>query len=155
DGKTIRVREGQRTDRATLLITARVPSWTTRTLPRDVPAADFDHLIRQMADDAGLRGIETVPFLIEGTFADVRLHVINGACPMTAREGDKDAPIRVTIYESRGTLVGVYATHSAGVLTHHDTQTHVHAMLDGPPTTVGHVDSVSVRSGALVRFPKR
>jgi alpha-acetolactate decarboxylase len=153
-GQTTSTHKAEPKDRATLLITAQVPRWTARTLERDVSPSDFDRVIREMADGAGLKEIPTVPFVIQGTLMDLQMHVVNGACPMNASEGGKDAPIRTALAEARGTLVGIHTNADPGVLTHHGSSTHVHALLNGPPIAAGHVDSVGVKAGAIVRFPE-
>jgi acetolactate decarboxylase len=49
-------------------------------------------------------------------------------------------------------LVGFYSTAHRGVFTHHDSDTHVHAVVDDPPLAA-HVDGVRLLVGSTVAFP--
>lgn len=144
------------------LIGAYVPSWTARTVTADVAPDAFD---RQIADAAAQAGVDTsAPFVftVEGHFSDLRLHVINGACPMHARlrrmEIPKDRqPVEVEHDQVRGTVVGVFATDAVGRITHPDTSTHVHLLFKDPAsgeTVTGHVEQLGLLAGAVVRVPR-
>jgi hypothetical protein len=67
-------------------------------------------------------------FTVEGDFSRVRLHVINGACPMHARLkkitlSKEQRPFEAELERVSGTLVGVYAKDAVGKLTHPATST--------------------------------
>ena len=87
------------------------------------------------------------------------MHIINGECPTVgsgqSRAGASPEPYRAAHEVAYGTLVGFYAEGQAGVLTHHDSRTHVHAMLAGEQPLMGHVDAVDLKAGAVVRVPVR
>ena len=42
---------------------------------------EFDDFIQKTLSEAGLDELETVPFVIEGRFSSLDLHVLNGNCP--------------------------------------------------------------------------
>ena len=51
------------------------------------------------------------------------------------------------------TLVGIYAENAVGEITHRDSNAHVHVLGHGDKKVVAHVDKVSLRPGASVKFP--
>jgi hypothetical protein len=142
---------------AVFLAVARVPRWTEITLDADVAAEDFDDFIHSTLAGAELAELETVPFVIEGRFPTLNLHVLNGQCPFaevqTSLPGS-GPPHRLELTDAQGTLVGFYGEHGAGRITHHWTRTHVHALV-GPDNdrTAGHVDAAALKAGAIVRVP--
>ena len=79
----------------------------------DVSDDEFDKKIASAAASAGLNIEEPFPFVVEGDFVDVRLHVINGACPIRARMKKTELPADQQPFEAEmsevtGKLVGVY-----------------------------------------------
>ena len=161
DGKLAPVRGDDL--QATLLVGAYIPAWTEYKVESDVPAAGFDAMIRDAAKGAGVDVSKPFVFTIEGEFSDVRMHVINGACPMHARLKKIELPKEQTPFEGeygsvRGRLVGVYASDAVGELTHPATSTHVHLLFeDGASGTrsTGHVEQVGLVTGAVLKLPTR
>jgi alpha-acetolactate decarboxylase len=148
---------------ATLLVGAYVPSWTQRQLTATIEDDRFDETIASLASQAGLKTSEPFPFVIEGTFSNVRLHVINGACPLHARLRKIDLPKQHQPFEAvlekvRGTLVGIYAQNAVGNITHPATATHRHLLFKDAASgkvVTGHVEQAGVLTGAVVRLPKQ
>jgi len=148
---------------AVFLAVAQVPRWTEVRLGRDVSAKEFDDFIQTTIHQAGLGELETVPFLIEGRFSSLKLHVLNGQCPFAdvkVKIEGAGPPHRTTLNDVQGLLVGFYSDKGAGRITHHWTRTHVHAVvgteeertsLRSVPT--GHVDAVSLKAGTIIRVP--
>ncbi|QOJ15221.1 MAG: acetolactate decarboxylase [Planctomycetia bacterium] len=144
------------TTNATLLIVAYVPEWTTISIDRALPAESLDRFVRDAAERAGLETAQPFPFVIEGEFRDVAAHVVNGHCPLDGSPETADAePFRVNEKAIRGTLIGFYARDSAGRLTHHGTESHIHLLNRSPQVLVAHVETVGVAQGAVLRLPKR
>lgn len=145
-------------DSAVFLAVAQVPKWTDVKVERDVSTDEFDAFVQKTISDAGLDKLDTVPFLIEGGFSALELHVLNGQCPFaeveTQREGS-GPPYRTTLDDAQGLLVGFYSDKGAGRITHHWTRTHVHALV-GPSDrrVAGHVDSAALKAGSIIRVPK-
>jgi hypothetical protein len=54
----------------------------------------------------------------------------------------------------QGRLVGSFARDAAGVLTHHGSWVHVHAIVDLDPIFTGHVESTGIAAGAVLRVPE-
>jgi alpha-acetolactate decarboxylase len=146
---------------ATLLVGQSVRSWSGETIDEDVAADRFDEVIH---DAAASQGVDTsVPFMfiVEGEMIDVRLHVINGACPVHARMKkleiqDDRLPFEHESSRLRGTIVGVYAPDAVGKLTHPATSVHAHLIyIDGTTgaRVTGHLEWVGIAAGATVKVP--
>lgn len=145
---------------ATLMVGATVPAWEEEAVPRDLSGDDLEAYVAGRAEAAGLDAERPFPFLIEGAVRDLRLHVVNGACPMRlAHMGEPDPVGREPFREHREAaevrILGFYARGRGGDLTHHGVATHTHVVLAGPRGSryTGHVESVSVSRGATLRLP--
>lgn len=149
--------------KATLMVGQSIERWTRHTVTEAVPHERFDEAIGAMAGGVGEETAEPFVFVIEGAFTDVRLHVINGACPIHARINkleiaEADRPFELDVQNVSGTLVGVYAANSVGRLTHPATKTHTHLIFTDQKTgerVTGHVERVGLAKGAALRFPTR
>ena len=142
---------------ATFLATAEVTDWREFVLDEDLTPDRFEETIAAFGKTAGLDAETGFPFVVEGAFSPIDLHVINGRCPLASDSaGEEDAtsdPIRIARGTAIGTLVGFYAEGSGGVLTHHGAHTHVHVLIPRDPQTAGHVDAVGIQRGGRVRLP--
>jgi alpha-acetolactate decarboxylase len=149
-------------EEATLLVGAYVPAWAEHEVTSDVAAEDFDGYVAAAAAQHGKDVDEPFVFTIEGELTAVRLHVINGACPIHARLKKLDLQQEVRPFEAEmshvnGTLVGVFAKDSVGNITHPATSTHTHILYEDPrsgETVTGHVEQVGLRKGSVLRLPK-
>jgi hypothetical protein len=149
------------TQAATLLVGQSVPRWTDIALQDAVTPEGFDDVIRDSAVGRGLDPVQPFMFLVEGDLIDVRLHVIDGACPVHARMQKLETPPDRHPYELnatrlRGTVVGVYAPDAVGKLTHPDTSTHAHLIFTDPKTgkrVTGHLERAGISGGATVKVP--
>lgn len=146
---------GERTrsssESATLLVTAEVTAWQ-RVLITKVSGSELDAVVLSHARAAGVDVSKPFPFVIEGEFADIHLHVIRGGCPIANPDGPK--PARVHKEMARGRIVGFYAHNSSGDLTHHTSDVHAHIILDGESLISGHIDTIRVRPGNTLRLPQ-
>jgi alpha-acetolactate decarboxylase len=149
-------------DSATLLVGAYVPSWGEHKVTTKVPADRFDPFVEDLAAKAGIKTSQPFVFTVQGEFFNLRLHVINGACPMHARlkkvEIPEDRrPAEVEFEKMRGTLVGVFAKDAVGSITHPATSTHMHLVFKDPASgkaVTGHVEQIGLAEEAVVRLPK-
>jgi alpha-acetolactate decarboxylase len=147
---------------ATLLVGAYVPSWTEHKVGRSVATDEFDEYVLDAASKAGINVSAPFVFVVEGEFSNLRLHVINGACPLHARlrkiELPKEhQPFEVERDTVKGKLVGVFAKDSVGNITHPATSTHMHLLFNDEKsgnTATGHVEQIGLREGAILRLPK-
>jgi alpha-acetolactate decarboxylase len=147
---------------ATLLVGAYVPSWTEHSVSAAIRPDEFDQAIADLAEQTGIKVTNPFAFVAEGEFSNLRLHVINGACPLHARlkriELPKEQrPFELELQKVRGTLVGVFAKDAVGSITHPATSTHVHLVFKDPAsgkTVTGHVEQIGMLAGTVVRLPK-
>ena len=147
---------------ATLLAGQSVEDWTSLMLDEAVSHEHLDETIAAAATDAGLDIATPFMFTIDGEFTDVRLHVINGACPVHARIkntelAQSERPFELETERLTGALVGVYAADAVGRLTHPATSTHTHLIYEDHETgerVTGHLERVGLAPGAVLRLPK-
>ena len=152
------------TDRqqATMLAGAYVPTWNEHTVTRDVAPDDVDHYIAAAAAAAGIDTSEPFMFTVVGEFSDVRLHVINGACPIHARIhkiqlAKNEQPFESDLPRVTGTLVGVFAIDAVGNLTHPDTSTHTHIVYrdaNSGKQLTGHLERIGLLKGDVLKLPR-
>jgi alpha-acetolactate decarboxylase len=163
DGRPEPIPGDQRAIAATFLFGASVTDWLRFPLDDAVPADDCNATIGNYVNRAGIDAAEPTVFRVVGTFRDVRVHVINGACPLHARRAgltldERQRPFEATYESISGTIVGVYAKGKAGVLTHPGTSTHMHLIYVEPRTGVtvtAHVEQVSFAPGCVLMLAKR
>ena len=158
DGKPVTSTGSAADVAATLLILADVPAWRELPIDRAIDSKEFDTTIRELALRAGVDVQAPFPFVVTGRAMSLEGHVINRACPTASANGSRDqhAPHRLAgIHDQEVTLVGFYAESGAGVITHHDSRTHVHVLLREGSPMVAHVESVSLAGGACFKLPYR
>lgn len=155
DGDLVQ-RSGRRSDWATLLVVAEVESWREVELLELRSLDDLEFHLSARLRELGLDPRDgPIPVRIEGSFAELGVHVIAGACPIAQPEGP--APWRWQGQGARGSLVGIYAENAAGVLTHHGRASHLHAVVtrsDGSLVS-GHVDGVALDGDARLYVPRK
>ncbi len=151
--RRIETRANDTDAKAALLTAAYVPAWRTVSIDRDLPQAELDEFLKSAAASHALGANTTFPFMIEGDFAEVRLHVVNKGCPMSA--GDATEPYRATLRSVRGLLLGFYSAEPPGVFTHHGSNTHLHVLIKHPEPITGHVDAVTIGAGSKLRLPRQ
>lgn len=143
-------------DQATLLTLAHVARWEPLPVTTAVEGAALESYIEEAARAMGIDTSRPFPFVIEGEAIRVDLHVINGYCPSAVDPATIDAQPWVwsSPAPGRAVIVGFYAPDAAGVMTHHGTAVHMHAVVDIDGRTVaGHVDEAAAGAGAVLRLP--
>lgn len=159
DGELIARQDPEPGDlRATLLVAARVPRWQVVAVDTDVTPEQFEAFLAAAIERSGLGHERVVPFMVEGPLAAVKVHVINGRCPRAAAATEPDPehqPFRGSWPQARGTIVGFFAEGQTGVLTHHGSRIHAHALLAAQRPVMGHVDQLGLRPGAMLFLPAR
>ncbi len=146
---------------ATLLVGGSVPEWTDVAVAAAVAPDDLDAWVASTAEVAGLDPGAPFLFVVEGTVTDVRLHVINGACPLHARMrkltlAADERPFELEAGALAGIVAGVYAAGSVGELTHPATSVHAHLVWqdEGAGSRVtGHLERFGLAAGAVLRLP--
>lgn len=142
-------------DQATLLTLSYAGKWRDITIEKAVEGPALEAFIEQTARMHGTDTAKPFPFVIEGRLANLDLHVINGYCPIATDPATVDAqPWRWS--NSRPTdvtIVGFYAPDAAGVMTHHGTSIHAHAILSvDDEILTGHVDRLALEPGMTLRI---
>ncbi len=146
---------------ATMLIGAYVDEWIEINCEQDLTDTGLDDWIKSKIQQNGGNVQQPVMFMLRGTFSDVHLHVINGACPVHARIRqieipESKRPFDTTIASVKGDVVGVFALDAAGKLTHPATSTHKHLVYRADANAEslnGHVESMSVKRGTKLLLP--
>lgn len=147
---------------ATLLVGQSMDEWTSLTLTHAVSHDRFDETIATAAAESGLSNAAPFMFVVDGEFTDIRLHVINGACPVHARMknlalDESERPYELEASSLTGTLIGVYAPDSVGKLTHPATSIHAHLIYAEDETNqriTGHLERVGLAPGAVLTLPQ-
>jgi len=139
--------------KATLLATAHVSQWFTLAVPADLPFSGIEAFVASSAREHGLAHTETFPFLIEGSFHDVRAHVLHGSCPYMGKSPPGTEPVRRVLPIAKGRLVGFYTELAPGTLTHTGEKTHVHLLVKEGESIVAHVDELTIDAGAVLKLP--
>jgi hypothetical protein len=156
DALVVRGPQASDGDQATLLTVANVDRWESDVITTTIQGTALEETIEQVARSHGIDTARPFPFLIEGEAVDLDIHVINGYCPI----GTDPVPVsakpwrRSGGHPGRAVVVGFYAAHAEGIMTHHGSSIHAHAILtvDGQVVT-GHVERLGVGPGTVVRTP--
>ena len=146
---------------ATLLVGQSVSKWKEVPFSEDVSARDVDKVIGELAEENGIDTASPFAFIIEGSCSDVRLHVINGACPVHARMKKIATPEETKPYELEarsleGTIIGIFAKDAVGELTHPETSQHAHLVYSDKKSgarVTGHLERYGIKKGAVLRLP--
>jgi hypothetical protein len=144
---------------AALLVASRVSAWQDVTITETIAFEDIDARVAQLATAAGLDTSRRIPFLVEGELHDLRWHVIDGSrlpAGPSSHAAHQAAGVRSERATTQATLIGFHSESDQGVFTHMGSTTHVHCVLEAPLAS-GHVDHVTIPSGATIRFlvPRR
>jgi acetolactate decarboxylase len=140
-------------DQATLLTASHVASWIDVPLPAGGEGRRLEEMVAEVATEHGIDATKPFPFIIDGQFIELDIHVIAGSCPIANPNGEP--PWRYAASTPiEGLLVGFHARDQAGVMTHHGSNVHFHALIgDQDEIVTGHVDRVVVAPGAVLRLP--
>jgi alpha-acetolactate decarboxylase len=146
---------------ATLLIGSYISEWTEHRVAHDVAVDKLDEYITDLVKQTQRDLEKPSMFQIEGKFADVRFHVINGACPVHARIRKTEIPIDKKPFETelesvQGTMTGVFAKDAVGKITHPASSVHLHLVFKDPVSgkmVTGHVEKTGMLAGARIRLP--
>ncbi len=136
---------------ATLLTLARVARWDEVVADAPLDEAALATLVAGHLTAHGIDPKTPWPLRVIGVADELALHVIRGDCP---HAGDEQTP--AFRWEApRGaavTLIGFCAPDAAGLMTHHGTAFHLHAIASRDGTAIsGHVDRFRVAQGARVQ----
>lgn len=143
--------------RAALLLSSDVSRWSSFKLPEIRTLSQLEDEVKRRASETGLApGAHGVPFRVEGDFPSISFHVVDGACPVANPDGPP--PWRWSSGAATGRLIGIYVEGQAGRMTHHNSRSHVHAVVDAPKSiggdvVSGHLEAVSIEAGSRLYLP--
>lgn len=157
DGDRARIETPAHSDAgAALLVFARVRSWRSVRAEAAIPFERLDDEVSRLAREAGMSPGARFPFQVEGTFEDLRWHVIDGARLSAGPHTHEDhltAAVKGRSARAPALLVGFWSDRDEGVFTRRGSRTHVHCVVAEPPAS-GHVDHILIPEGAVFRFPE-
>lgn len=140
--------------KATLLVGAKVNFWKEVEIPNEMSRKEFETWL------AGQTLTSPSMFKLQGKIKNIRLHVLNGACPVHARMNKLKLSPEKTPYEGNfkelsATLVGVYAKDAVGKLTHPDTNIHTHIVYKSKrgEDLTGHLEDFSLGKNTKIFLP--
>jgi hypothetical protein len=147
--------------KAALLFGAYVPNWSEHKVAKAMAGVELEKHLLESAGQSGLDISKPFPFLIEGELSNVKLHVINGACPMHARLQGTVLPPDSKPFEAeypsiQGRVVGVFAKDSVGNMTHPATSLHTHLVFADPDSgqeVTAHIERFGLSAGAILKLP--
>ncbi len=131
-------------DQAALLVMAEVNAWKSVELAECSSYEELERKISHCLIQHHFDLFQPTPIRISGIAERVDFHVIAGSCPIAEPEGTP--PWRGSVEGDPLELVGIYVEGSAGKLTHHQHNSHLH-VISGSLT--GHVDALSLRNATL------
>jgi acetolactate decarboxylase len=137
---------------ATLMTLAHVEKWHHDSLPDSLP---LEQAIEKVAMSRGIDSERPFPFIIEGVASSYELHVINGFCPIATPDlAPEDQPWRTQGESTALKVIGFFARDQHGVMTHHGSNLHIHAIIgDGDETISGHLDAIEMAPGSVLSVP--
>ena len=133
------------TEKANLLVTATVPEWREVVLDAGTGSMDeLQHSIENIAREEGLNLDEPFPFIIEGSFKELKWHIIDWPKddPVHTHQKHRTSGPHGTIHDQPVKILGFWSDAHHGIFTHHSTNMHLHFVTqDGE--VAGHVDGLN------------
>jgi alpha-acetolactate decarboxylase len=152
----MRVEETQRSqESAAFLAVADVALWQAQRLERAVPFEELAAELQARAKNAGIDPSRPFPLLIEGALTDVQLSVANGPALGNERptpERVRATAAKATVPRTEGTVVGFFDASGGERLVDFGQRLHLHVVLPAE-RKAGHVESVRIEAGSLLRLP--
>ncbi len=140
-------------EKAVLLATSSVDKWQSAKIKKPLAKEDLFKAILSKAKEMGLDTSKPFPFLLEGRFKNLQIHVINGKNPKFAGHGSKEKMFKMakeTKSHQAATIVGFYSADDQGTYTHPGESWHLHTIIDD----IGaHVDEIHSGMGVTLKLP--
>ncbi len=142
-------------EKAVLLATTTVEKWKSINLSNPIAKEDLFKIILAKAKEHGLDVDKPFPFLLEGGFKELKIHVINGQNPKFEGHGGKEKMFQMateTRNHQKATVVGFYSASNQGVYTHPNESWHLHAIIEEKNVSA-HVDDLHTGHSLTLKFP--
>jgi len=134
-------------NKAAFLAFAQIDQWRAEgTLQEGLGFSDLDSILsKKMTKNKG-----SLIFQIEGTVKSLTWHVINWADGDTVHtyKKHKASGLHGTIQDEPVTILGFYSQNHRGILTHKNSNLHLH-FLTADKRLAGHIDDLVLRKGVL------
>lgn len=143
-------------EQATLLAVSEVTQWQSVEISDGLSRQALFGAILEKAKNSGLDADTPFPFLLEGNFKQLTLHVIDGQNPKFGGHGSKQG-FFIKAQEERNnqtaTVVGFYSAKTQGVYTHPGESWHLHAVIRDE--NIGaHVDDIWTNT-VVLKLPQK
>lgn len=142
-------------EQAVLLVTATVDKWQSISIPSSLPQEKLFEVIVSKAKEHGLDIEKPFPFLLEGGFKELKVHVINGRNPKFMGHGSKEKFYKMAVATKThqpATVVGFYSASNQGVYTHPGESWHLHAIFEENNASV-HIDGIHTGEDVILKLP--
>ncbi len=142
-------------EKAVLLATSQVKAWKTTKLHNAFLKEQLFQTILIKAKQHGIDINVPFPFILEGNFNMLLLHVINGQNTEFKGHGGKVKLFKQAKEERKNqeaTVIGFYSADNQGVYTHPGESWHLHAVIKDE--NIGaHVDGISTNKNVNLKLP--
>ena len=141
---------------AAMLVYTRVPEWQEYEIPKAILTLEqFDNWLYSTASKAGHNMDEPLPFLVHGFPRKLNWHIIdwNPSIGSHSKQNHINSGIQGVFVEEETDIIGFYSRNHKGVFTHHDSNMHMHFVLDNEKLA-GHVDQVLFGPYMILKLPK-
>lgn len=128
---------------------SRVQTWQQTSFPDSVRTLkQLEHFLHENHSQE-----KPFFFRLEGIIDSATIHVVHLPVGSTVSK-PKDAHIGqvdYNLYEKSVLILGFYSEHHKAILTHHDTNLHIH-LLTSDQKFMGHVDKLYIKAGSVSFF---
>lgn len=139
-------------DKALLLVTSRVQSWTETVIGEQAVSGTIDKIIKTHADEMRLDTNKPFPFIIEGEFELMNWHIISSPEPGGSHDDHLEQSWKRRDVNVHGKILGFYSEHHKAIFTHHTTFTHMHVLYEDENLS-GHVDDLVINKNWSLKVP--
>jgi len=143
-------------EKAVILAVSQVKDWHLISIHNGLSKKQLFKVILEKTKEYGLNKDAPFPFLLEGSFNKLKIHVINGQNPKSKGHGSKISFLNKVQEErnnQQATVVGFYSASTQGVYTHPGESWHLHAVIRDE--NIGaHVDDITTSKNVILKLPR-
>ncbi len=143
--------------KAVLLVSAQVRQWQTVQIPKNLNRDEIYAFIINAAIKNGIDISKPFPFLLEGMFDTLKIHVINGKNRHFAGHGSGETfykQIKQTRNKQEAIVIGFFSADNQGVYTHPGDSWHLHTIIKDEKISA-HVDDISTSNDVILKIPEK
>ncbi|MCK5810301.1 MAG: acetolactate decarboxylase, partial [Cocleimonas sp.] len=142
-------------EKAVLLATTTVEKWQSINFSSPMAKKDLFKTILIKAKKHGLDVDKPFPFLLEGGFKELKIHVINGQNSKFEGHGGKEKMFQMATEirnHQKAIVVGFYSASNQGVYTHPNESWHLHTIIEEKNVSA-HVDDLHTGHNLTLKLP--